>query len=89
MCGPRTGNCSGTRICIRPYFVYQQCVLAIGLRLMQNPECTTQYSYDQFSILAKTKSMFYLSLLEATYIKISKPNFCRRKKFVYSLQIFH
>ena len=56
---------------------------------MQNPECATQYSNDQFSILAKARSMFHLSVLEATYIKISKPILCRQKEFVYSLQIFH
>ena len=57
--------------------------------LMQNPECSTQNSNDQFSILAKARSMFHLSLLEATFIKIRKPIFCRQKEFVYSLQIFH
>ena len=59
------------------------------LYLMQNPECATQYSNDQFFILAKARSMFHLSVLEATYIKIRKPILCRRKEFVYSLQIFH
>ena len=28
-------------------------------------------------------------VLEATYIKISKPILCHQKEFVYSLQIFH
>ena len=67
----------------------QQCVSAIGLHLMQNPECAIQYSNDQFSILAKARSIFHLSVLEATYIKISKPILCWQKKFVYTLQIFH
>ena len=56
---------------------------------MQNPECATQYSNDQFSILAKAKSMFHLVALEATYIKIGKPILCHQKEFVYSLEIFH
>ena len=56
---------------------------------MQNPECATQYSNDHFSILAKARSMFHLSVLEATYIKIREPIRCRQKEFVYSLQIFH
>ena len=55
---------------------------------MQNPECATQYSNNQFSILAKARSMFYLSVLKDTYIKMSKPILCRQKEFVYSLQIF-
>ena len=74
---------------IRSIATHQQCVSAIGLHLMQNPECATQYSNDQFSILAKARSMFHLSVLEATYIKIRKPILCRQKEFVYSLQIFH
>ena len=69
--------------------IHQQCVSAIGLHLMQNPESATQYSNDQFFILAKARSMFHLLVLEATYTKISKPILCRQKEFVYSLQIFH
>ena len=74
---------------IRSVATHQQCVSAIGLHLMQNPECATQYSNDQFSILAKARSIFHLSVLKATYIKISKPILCLQKEFVYSLQIFH
>ena len=74
---------------IRSIATYQQCVSAIGLNLMQNPECATQYSNDRFSILAKPRSVFHLSVLKATYIKISKPILCRQKEFVYSLHIFH
>ena len=40
---------------IRSTATHQQCGSAIGLHLMQNPECATQYSNDQFSILAKSK----------------------------------
>ena len=68
---------------IRSIATHQQCVSAIGLHLMQNPECATHYSYDQFSILAIARSMFHLSVLEATYIKISKPILCRQKEFVH------
>ena len=52
---------------------------------MQNPECATQYSNDQFSTLAKARSMFHLSVLEATYIKINKLILCRQKEFLCSL----
>ena len=64
-----------------------QCVSAIGFHLMLNPECATLYSNDQFSILVKARSTFHLLVLEATYIKMSKPIFYRQKEFVYSLQI--
>ena len=50
-----------------------------------NAECATQYSNDQFSILAKARSMFHLSVLEATY----KPILYRQIEFFCSLQIFH
>ena len=74
---------------IRSIATQQQCVSAIRLHLMQNLECATQYRNDQFFILAKARSMFHFSGLEATYIKFSKPILCRQKEFVYSLQIFH
>ena len=74
---------------IRSIATQQQGVSAIELHLMQNPKCATQCSNDQFSDLAKARSMFNLSVLEATYIKISKPILCRQKEFVYSFQIFH
>ena len=74
---------------IRSIATHQQCFSTIGLHLLQNPECDTQYSNDQFSILAKARSMFNLLVLEATYIKISKLILCRQKEFVFSLQIFH
>ena len=74
---------------IRSIATHQQCVSAIGLHLMQNPECPTQYSNDQFFILAKARSMFHLLIFEAICIKISKIILCRQKEFVYSLQIFH
>ena len=73
---------------MRSIATHQQCVSAIGLHLMQNLECATQYSNDQFSFLAKARSMFHLSVLKATYIKISKPILCRQREFVYSLQFF-
>ena len=70
---------------IRSVATHQQCVCAIGLHLVQNPESATQYSNDQFSILAKARSMFDLSVLEATYVKMSKPILWGLKEFVYSL----
>ena len=61
--------------------VKSQCVSAIGLHLMQNPECAIEYINDQFFILAKARSMFHLSILETTQIKISKPILRRQKEF--------
>ena len=68
---------------IRSRATHQQCVSVIGLHLIQNPECATQYSNDQFPILAKARSTFHLSVLEAAYIKISKPILCRQSLFIH------
>jgi len=66
-----------------------QCDSAIGLHLLQNKQCASIYNDQQFSILARARSAFCLSALEATYIKTLKPILCRQKEFVYSLQIFY
>ena len=65
------------------------CDSAIGLRLLQNDECAKFYIDQQFSILAKVQTPFHLAALEATYITIHQPVLCRRKEFVYALQIPH
>ena len=62
---------------------------AIGQHLLQNPTCAHQYNDNKFSILARGRTSFHLSTLEATYIKTSKPNLCKQKEFVYGLKITH
>ena len=47
---------------------------AIGQHLLQNPTCAHEYNDNKFSILARDRTSFHLSTLEATYIKTSKPN---------------
>ena len=42
---------------------------AIGQHLLDNAQCALQYNRDKFSILAQCCSSFYLSALEATFIK--------------------
>ena len=65
----------------------QDCDSAIGLHLIQNPDCASHYHIHQFSILAKARTIFHLETLEVTFIKTMKPILCRQKEFVYSLQI--
>ena len=60
---------------------------AIGQHLLQNPTCAHEYNDNNFSILARGRTFFHLSTLEATYIKTSKPNLCKQKEFVYGLKI--
>ena len=62
---------------------------AIGQHLLQNPTCAHEYNDNKFFILARGRTSFHLSTLEATYIKTSKPNLCRQKEFVYGLKITH
>ena len=62
---------------------------AIGQHLLQNPTCAHKYNDNKFSILARGRTSFHLSTLEATYIKTSKPNLCKQKEFVYGLKITH
>ena len=59
----------------------------IGIHLFQNKDCANNYSDQQFSILAKAIMSFYLAVLKAIFIKNLKPELCRQKEFVYSLQI--
>lgn len=62
---------------------------AIGQHLLHNPVCAEHYNDSMFSVISKGRSTFHLQTLESTIIKLSKPNLCRQKEFVYSLQIVH
>ena len=44
---------------------------------------------NKFSVLARGRTSFHLSTLEATNIKTSTPNLCKQKEFVYGLKITH
>ena len=64
-----------------------ECDSAFGLHLLQNPDCAAHYHDRQFSILSKARTQFHLAALEAIFITTQQPILCRRKEFVYSLQI--
>ena len=63
--------------------------LAIGQHLFNNEKCASYYDDNQFSILAKGRTLFHLSTLEATLIKMLKPELCPQKEFVYTLKLHH
>ena len=63
--------------------------LAIGQHLLNNEKCASHYDDNQFSILAKGRTLFHLSTLEATFIKILQPKLCRQKEFIYTLKLCH
>ena len=60
---------------------------AIGQHLLDNIECARHYNNCMFSVLARGRSSFHLSALEATFIKSLKPPLCKQKEFVYSLKL--
>ena len=62
---------------------------AIGQQLLNNEKCASCYNDNQFSILAKRRTLFHLSTLQATLIKMLKPELCRQKEFVYTLKLHH
>ena len=60
---------------------------AIGQHILDNPICDKNYADKKFTILLSGCSSFYLSALQAVFIKSCKPNLCRQKAFVYNLKI--
>ena len=61
---------------------------AIGQHILKNDQCAANYNDDQFCILDTARSLFRLSLLEASYIKVRRPNLCEQKEFVHTLKLF-
>ena len=59
----------------------------IGQHLLDHAQCALYYSNEKFSILARGRSSFHLSALEATFIKSLNALLCKQKEFVYSLKI--
>ena len=62
---------------------------AIGQHLADNPTCAANYTNDRFVVIARARTSFHLSALEATFISCLRPNLCRQKEFVYSLKLAH
>ena len=60
---------------------------AIGQHRLDNAECALHYNKDKFSVLARARTSFHLSALEATFIKSLNPLLYKQKEFVYSLKI--
>ena len=65
-----------------------ECDSAIGQHLLENDQCAANYNDDQFSFLDTARSPFHLGLLEASYIKVRRPNLCKQKEFVCTLKLF-
>ena len=57
-----------------------ECDSAIGQHLLENSQCAANYNDDQISTLDTVRSLFHLSLLEASYIKVQRLNPCKLKE---------
>ena len=61
---------------------------AIGQHLFDSAQCAFHYNNNnKFSNLARGRSSFHLSTLEATFTKSLNTPLCKQKEFVYSLKI--
>ena len=69
---------------IRPQQFHES---SVDQHLLDNARCALHCNNDKFSILARGRSSFHLSALEATFIKSLNPLLCKQKEFVYSLKI--
>ena len=71
------------------FTTYYATLLAIVVFEVDKKTTYKKATYDDsmFSILAKGGSPFYLSALEATFIRTSNPILCRQKEFIYNLKI--
>ena len=56
---------------------------------LNNEKFASYYDDNQFSILTKGRTLFHLSTLEATIIKMLKLELRRQKDFVYTLKLHH
>ena len=61
---------------------------AIGQHLIENSDCAANYNAGQFTVIAKGRSRFHLSCLEAVFISTRRPVLCRQKQFVNNLSLF-
>ena len=66
----------------------QQTIQQTGQHLLESNQCARNYPDLQFKILTTACSQFHLSLLEAVYISRKKPDLCRQKQLVFTVQLF-
>ena len=71
----------------RPF--HRKYFTAIGQHLFDNPNCAHNYNESMFSIVARGRNNFHLSVLESLFIKINKPVLCKQKLYVYNTLLFN
>ena len=52
----------------------------IGQHLLDNAQCALHYNKDKLSVLARARTSFHLSALEATFIKSLNPLLCKSSR---------
>ena len=71
---------------IQPAELYRKGAI---LSLVHRGSRCTKFCDTKFCVLARGRTFFHLSALEATFIKSFQPNLCRHKEFLYSLKLIH
>ena len=71
-----------------PYEIPTYAKSAIGDHLIENPDCATKFTLNDFTILSRARTNFHLNVLEAILINKSKPLLCRQKQYVYNTKLF-
>ena len=61
---------------------------AIGNHLLHNADCAQHYDEQMFTILARGRNQFHLSVLESLFIRTAKPVLCKQKQYVYKTKLF-
>ena len=56
--------------------------------LVKNLECLKNFRVEMFRPIARARSGFHLSVLEAVIISRNKPEICKQRDFVYKTLLF-
>ena len=66
-----------------------ECDSATTQYLLESQDCLAADNDNHFTMLIVARSPFHLVTFEATFIKIKQSALCRRKEFIYTLQLVH
>ena len=61
---------------------------AIAQHLCWSQPCGEKYDSNQFTILARGRTAFHVSILESLYIARRRPILCKQKQYVYTTKLF-
>ncbi|MEC8568798.1 MAG: hypothetical protein VXY56_11060, partial [Pseudomonadota bacterium] len=61
---------------------------AIAKHLLENSDCADAYHNDRFSIIARGRTKYHLSVQESVFIESWRPRLCNQKRFFYKSLFF-